>query len=190
MVILRDLMKIIFSNCFLAFRSRFRWLVILFFSMFGFLSSDASPLEVGAAAPELTVVTSEGESLNLNDLYEKGPVLVYFYPKADTPGCTAQACNLRDFYQDLEDAGVQVVGVSTDSVESQAAFKEKYGLPFLLVADSDATLVDAFGVPKKMDMFAARQSFLVVGGKVVWRDLKATPKTQAEDALAALKEMQ
>jgi peroxiredoxin Q/BCP len=154
--------------------------------MFGFLSSDASPLEVGATAPTPTVTNSEGESVELAEVYAEGPTLVYFYPKADTPGCTAQACNLRDSFEDLASAGIQVLGVSTDDVESQAAFKAKYSLPFLLIADSDKTLVEGFGVPTKMN-FASRQSFLVVEGKVAWRDLKATPKTQSEDALAALK---
>lgn len=155
--------------------------------MFGFLSSDASPLEVGADAPALTVINSEGDSVELSEVYAKGPTLVYFYPKADTPGCTIQACNLRDSFEELSDAGIQVLGVSTDSVKAQAAFKAKYSLPFILIADSDKELVDAFGVPKKLASMASRQSFLIVDGKVAWRDLSATPKTQSEDALAALK---
>ncbi|MGE9290330.1 MAG: peroxiredoxin [Puniceicoccales bacterium] len=163
--------------------------LIFFFTMFGFLSSEASPLEVGATAPAPVVLNSEGESVELSQVYAAGPTLVYFYPKADTPGCTAQACNLRDSFESLTASGIQVVGVSTDGVKAQAAFKAKYSLPFMLVADQDEVLVKAFGVPTKMT-FASRQSFLLVDGKVVWRDLKATPKTQSEDALAALKSVQ
>ena len=111
------------------FRSHFRRIALLLLPMFGFLSSDASPLEIGASAPTITVTSSEGDSIDLAELYAKGPTLVYFYPKADTPGCTTQACNLRDSYETLTDSGIQVVGVSTDEVEAQAAFKEKYSLP-------------------------------------------------------------
>jgi thioredoxin-dependent peroxiredoxin len=150
------------------------------------LFSQAEPLTAGATAPAFTVTVETGETLELAALYAKGPVLVYFYPKADTPGCTKQACNLRDHFADLEKAGIQVLGASLDSVKSQAAFKKKYELPFPLVADTDKALAKAFGVPTNMGLFTARQSFLVVDGKVVWSDTSATPATQAADALAAL----
>jgi len=154
--------------------------------MFGLFSSHADPLEIGASAPTLTVLTSDGSEINLAEVYEAGPVLVYFYPKADTPGCTKQACNLRDSFSELSETGLRVIGVSTDGVERQAAFKEKYSLPFTLVADPGGKLVEAFGVPLVMKGFASRQSFLIIGGKVAWRDLSASPKSQAADALAAL----
>ncbi len=157
---------------------------LILLAMFGLFSANADPLEPGADAPAPTVTISTGESLDLAELYAEGPVLVYFYPKADTPGCTAQACNLRDSFEDLTDAGLRVVGVSADGVEAQAAFKEKYSLPFVLVADKDRALQNGFGVPGKF--VPKRQSFLVVDGKVVWRDLSAKPKTQAAEALAAL----
>lgn len=164
-----------------------RFILTLILSlMFGLFSSDAEPLEVGAEAPALTVTNSEGEEIDLADIYAAGPTLVYFYPKSDTPGCTAQACNLRDSFEELTGKGLQVVGVSGDDVRAQAAFKEKYSLPFVLVADSDHQLTEAFGVPMRFMGLASRQSFLVVDGKVVWRDLKASPKSQAADALAAL----
>ena len=156
--------------------------------VFGLFSSGASPLEEGVTAPTLSVRDSENEVIELSEVYEAGPTLVYFYPKADTPGCTAQACNLRDSFEALTDAGIQVLGVSADGVQAQAAFKEKYSLPFTLIADPDTKLIDAFGVPTKMGRFASRQSFLIVDGKVAWRDLRASPKRQSEDALAALED--
>ena len=162
----------------------------LIFMLFGFLSAGAAPLEVGADAPTLTVPNSQGETVDLTSVYNAGPTLVYFYPKADTPGCTAQACNLRDSFEELSEAGIQVIGVSGDSVKAQAAFKEKYSLPFTLVADDEGKLIEAFGVPAKLGKFAARQSFLIVDGKVAWRDLKASPKSQSKDALAALSSAQ
>jgi peroxiredoxin Q/BCP len=148
----------------------------------------SNPLEVGAPAPVLSVMTSKGTELDLGDLYAKGPVLVYFYPRADTPGCTKQACNIRDNFGDLTAAGIQVVGVSMDSVEDQSAFQEKYDLPFILVADKKKELGKAYGVGGYMGMAYKRQSYLIVDGKVAWRDLKANPASQSADILAALKE--
>lgn len=145
------------------------------------------PLPVGADAPSLTVTNHQGKEIDLGDLYAAGPVLLYFYPKSDTPGCTAQACNLRDNFDALKAAGVEVVGVSTDSVANQQAFREKYDLPFTIIADEDKSLGKAFGVGSMLGMAYKRQSFLIVDGKIAWVDLKATPATQAEDALAALK---
>lgn len=144
-------------------------------------------IEIGKDAPTMAVVVETGNSMDLSEVYAKGPTLVYFYPKADTPGCTKQACNLRDNFEALQDKGVQVIGVSSDSPASQMAFKEKYSLPFTLVADTDRELANAFGVGSIMGSgFSKRQSFLVVNGKVVWKDTSATPQTQSEDALKAL----
>ena len=164
-----------------------RWLLFLL-AMFSFLSSShAGPVETGADAPVATAPDSEGRTVDLATLYEAGPTLVYFYPKAGTPGCTTQACNLRDAFEDLTEAGLQVVGVSRDSVEAQARFRERNRLPFPLLADKDGRVVEAFGVPSVLG-FASRQSFLIVDGKVVWRDLSASPRKQAAEALAALRE--
>lgn len=159
-----------------------------------FTTSHAEPLPLGAQAPAVTGVTDTGDKLDFAATYLKGYTLVYFFPKADTPGCTAEGCSLRDAFQDLSDKGVTVIGVSTDDVAAQKAFKEKYHFPFTLVADKDQTVVKAFGVPTKeipmMGALAARQSFLISkDGKIVWRDLKASTKQQAADVLKALKEL-
>jgi peroxiredoxin Q/BCP len=163
-------------------------LITLFLLPMALFAKD--PLSVGQPAPALTVTTHTGDQLDLGALYAKGPVLVYFYPKADTPGCTKQACNLRDNFADLQEAGVEVVGVSADSVADQKAFQEKYNLPFTLVADSDKALGDAFGMGSFLGIGFKRQSFLIVDGKIAWRDLKASPASQTADALAALKAVQ
>lgn len=157
--------------------------------MFPFLSNANGSLAVGDTAPAPTVLNHLGEEVDLAELYQKGPVLVYFYPKADTPGCTKQACNLRDNFDDLLKAGLEVVGVSTDSVESQSAFKDKYQLPFTLLADKDKALGKAFGVGSYAGLAYKRQSFLIVNGKVAWRDLGVSPATQSSDALAALEKI-
>jgi thioredoxin-dependent peroxiredoxin len=153
--------------------------------LFAAMSLFAQPLTPGQPAPTLTITTDDGAALDLGDLYAAGPVLIYFYPKADTPGCTAQACNLRDNFADLQDAGIRVLGVSSDTVAKQAAFRSKYQLPFSLIADTERELAKAFGVGTIMGLVNQRQSFLVMDGKVVWRDLSAKPATQTQDALAA-----
>src|SRR5471032_3374504 len=107
--------------------------------------AHAAPLEVGAPAPVISAVDQDGKTVNFKDVYAKGPTLVYFYPKADTPGCTKQGCSIRDSWEDLKKAGIQVIGVSEDKVEAQKAFAQKYNLPHTLIADSDGKVAGAFG---------------------------------------------
>ncbi|MEY4245567.1 MAG: hypothetical protein RLZZ245_3152, partial [Verrucomicrobiota bacterium] len=123
--------------------------------------------------------------VKLAEVGAAGYLLVYFYPKADTPGCTKQACSLRDSYVALTERGVKIYGVSMDKVKSQKAFKDKYKLPFDLLADADGTVVDAFGVPKTMG-FSKRQAFLFKDGKLVWSDMSASTEEQAADVLKFL----
>ncbi len=127
----------------------------------------------------------DGTEVNLAEIYAKGATLVYFYPKADTPGCTAQACSLRDAFPRFTGKGLQVVGVSGDSVEGQKRFSEKYDLPFTLLADSDSVVAKAFAVPTMMG-FAKRQSFLIKDGKVVWMVESAKTGDHAKQVEAAL----
>lgn len=126
--------------------------------------------------------------MNLADASKEGVMLVFFYPKANTPGCTAQACSLRDAYETLAEKGVRIFGVSTDSVEKQKAFRTEHNLPFTLLADTDGEVCDGFGVPRRAT-FAARQAFLIKDGKIVWRDLSASTADQAKDVLKALESL-
>ncbi|MEI6675736.1 MAG: peroxiredoxin [Verrucomicrobiota bacterium] len=146
--------------------------------------ANAEPLAVGAALPAVTQQDQDGKSVNL-PATKAGYVLVYFYPKADTPGCTKQACSLRDAFAALTEKGVVVYGVSTDPVKAQKAFKDKYKLPFELLADEDGKVITAFGVPKTLG-FAKRQAFLFKDGKLVWRDLAAATDQQAADVLKVI----
>ena len=155
-------------------------------SIVGFTSlMNAEPLAVGAPAPDLKAVDQDGKDVNFKDVYAKGPTLVYFYPKADTPGCTKQGCSLRDAWSELQGKGVQVLGVSGDQPESQKKFQDKYKLPFTLIADPESKVADAFGVPHK-GAFPSRQSFLIKEGKIVWTMPKASTDTHAADVLKAL----
>src|ERR1044072_3448172 len=112
-------------------------LSLLAFTGLFVLGTAAFALEVGDPAPILTAKDQDDKSLSFGETYKKGVTLVYFYPKADTPGCTAEACSLRDSYEDLRAKGLQVIGVSEDKAEDQKKFQEKYKLPFPLVADTD-----------------------------------------------------
>jgi thioredoxin-dependent peroxiredoxin len=156
-----------------------------------FAVANGEPLKVGDAAPAVSGTTDTGATLHLGDVYKQQPyTLVYFYPKADTPGCTKQGCSLRDGYEALTKQGVAVIGVSHDDVAAQKAFKEKYHLPFTLVADMDKTLVNAFGVPSAMpatDM-AHRSAYLIKDGKIIYTDYKGTTDKQAETILKVLAE--
>ena len=146
----------------------------------------AEPLVVGQAAPEISAPDQDGKIVDLGQLYAKGDVLVYFYPKAGTSGCTAQACSLRDAYDKLTARGVTVVGVSADTEQAQKNFEETNHLPFILLADPGHTVIDAFGVPLFGAGLATRQAFLIRHGHVVWRDLTASTTKQAADVLAVL----
>lgn len=150
-------------------------------------NAAAEPLAEGVALPAISQKNQNDQPIKLSEAGTAGYLLVYFYPKADTPGCTKQACSLRDSYAALTDKGVKIFGVSTDSVKAQKAFKEKYKLPFDLLADEDGTVVTAFGVPKTMG-FAKRQAFLFKDGKLVWRDLTASTDQQAADVLKVIGE--
>ncbi|MCH8475322.1 MAG: peroxiredoxin [Opitutales bacterium] len=146
-----------------------------------------NPLEVGQDLPDLEGKDQDGQVFSLADSIpsHKTFVLVYFYPKADTPGCTAQACSLRDDFATLEEKGVKVIGVSGDTVAKQKAFADRHGLPFTLIADTEGVWMNAFGVPHR-GSFASRQAFLFAEGKLVWRDLSASTSKQAADVLAFL----
>lgn len=102
-------------------------------------------LKVGEKAPNFTSVDQDGNIISMKNYYGK-KLIIFFYPKADTPGCTAEACNLRDNYKILQDEGFELLGISTDSKKKQKKFKEKYHLPFPLLADEDKEVVNAFGV--------------------------------------------
>tara|TARA_R110002096_G_scaffold238581_19_gene430234 strand:- start:14667 stop:15170 length:504 start_codon:yes stop_codon:yes gene_type:complete len=146
---------------------------------------QAEPLNVGDSAPQLVTTDQNGAEVNLGEALAEGTSLVYFYPKADTPGCTKQACNLRDEFEAVSKAGIKVFGVSADTVTDQKLFSDKFSLPFTLLADKEGKVIEAFGVPTRGPGLASRQSFLIRDGKVIWRDLSAKPASQAQDAIAA-----
>ena len=149
-------------------------------------SGDPSTLAVGDDAPALTLKLQDGETVALAELASSGKqVALYFYPKDDTPGCTVEATAIRDEFEALQEAGVEVFGVSMQDAESHKAFIEKHDLPFSLVVDAEG-VAQAFGVPVSGGQYAARQTFLIgKDGKIkqVWR--KVDPAKHAKELLTA-----
>jgi thioredoxin-dependent peroxiredoxin len=156
----------------------------LFALLFGFARGE--PLKIGDKAPVVSAKTDEGTTLNLGDVYKKNNyTLVWFYPRALTGGCTKQGCALRDATADLKKHGVQVIGVSTDTVEKQKEFKMKENFPYPLLADTEKVVIKAFGQPG-VKATAEREAYLIdKSGKIVYHDEKQTEK-QAEKVLEFL----
>jgi peroxiredoxin Q/BCP len=143
-------------------------------------------LKLGDPIPAVTSTDQNDKTVNLSQAAQTGYTLVYFYPKAMTAGCTAQACSLRDAYAALQEKGVKVFGVSLDPVETQKQFEQKEHLPFELLSDTGRQVTSAFGVPLIKNAFATRQAYLFKEGKLVWLDTKASTDKQAQDVLAVL----
>ncbi|WP_114779421.1 thioredoxin-dependent thiol peroxidase [Botryobacter ruber] len=112
-------------------------------------------LKIGDKAPEFETTDQNGNPVKLSN-YKGKKVILYFYPKDDTPGCTAQACNLRDNYSELQQQGYEVLGVSTDSEESHQKFISKFSLPFKLLADTDQQIVNKYGVWQEKNMYGRK----------------------------------
>jgi thioredoxin-dependent peroxiredoxin len=143
-------------------------------------------IEEGAPAPDFTLTSDSGEEVTLSSLRGK-PVVLYFYPRDDTPGCTTQACGVRDAYADLRATGAEIFGISTDSEAAHAKFKTKYSLPFPLLADPEQTLGEAYGVSREGKTSYARSTVIVdADGNVakIMRNVK--PDRHADQVLAAL----
>ncbi|MCE0499345.1 MAG: peroxiredoxin [Methylacidiphilales bacterium] len=160
----------------------------LLLSLLAVTTLRADPLTIGAPAPDLTAADQNGVPIHFADIYAKGITLVYFYPKAGTSGCTAEACSLRDAYDKLQAEGLQIIGVSRDTSAAQKDFQDKYKLPFTLVADTDGKVAAAFGVPMIMHVIplASRQSFIVKDGKIAWTSLHAKTNGSADEVQKAL----
>lgn len=170
----------------------FRLFLVTTLIMFGF-STNAQQLTVGDKAPSFTLLDQNGTTVSSADLYGKEILVIYFYPKDDTPGCTKEACSFRDNFTAFTEAGVRVLGVSADSPASHKAFAEKYKLPFTLLSDPNNALRDAFGV--KGDLFGlipGRLTFVIDTKGIIQHVFIS--QTQAEkhikeslDAIAKLK---
>jgi peroxiredoxin Q/BCP len=152
-------------------------------------------LEAGASAPDFTLPDQDGSDLSLSDL--RGETLVlYFYPRADTPGCTTQACGVRDRSSEYEAAGVRVIGVSPDTVEAVKKFADKFGLGFTLLADADHAVAERYGTWVEKSMYGKKymgvqRATFIVGpdGKIAKVFPKVSPKQHDDLVLKALSEL-
>jgi peroxiredoxin Q/BCP len=150
-------------------------------------------LEVGTLAPDFTLTADDGSEVSLADFRGK-KVVVYFYPKADTPGCTKQACAIRDVYPDFEGLDMVVIGISPDSPEKLVKFREKHNLPFILLSDPDHRVAEAYGAWGEKKMYGKTyegiiRSHLAIDeeGRVMEFKLKVKPEKTADLALKLIR---
>ena len=140
---------------------------------------------VGEAAPDFTLLDQRGRSVTLHELLRERCVVLYFYPKDDTPGCTAEACSFRDQYEVLREAGAEVVGVSSDDQRAHEAFVARYSLPFILLSDPGGGVRAAYGVKRTLGLLDGRVTFVIDRAGVVRHAFSSQvrPKKHVEEAL-------
>lgn len=152
--------------------------------------AQAADLAEGAKAPYFEALDQNGKTVRLTDFTGKANLVLYFYPKDDTPGCTAQACSLRDGFGAIQAAGAVILGVSSDDAESHLAFSKKFSLPFSLLADPKRNLIEAYGVKMPLVGMAKRVTFIIDKQGVIRRILREIDTKghdrQVLDALKAL----
>ena len=151
-------------------------------------------MEINEKVADFTLKTDEDKTVSLSDFAGK-PVVLFFYPKADTPGCTIEACGFRDWYTKLTSAGAVVLGISRDTPKDQAKFRAKFNLPYTLLADVDEKVSNQFGVLKEKNMYGkkvmgiVRTTFLIGPDRTLLHLFpKVTPEGHAEEVLEKLKE--
>jgi peroxiredoxin Q/BCP len=152
-------------------------------------------MDVNDKAPEFTLPDQNGEPVSLKDLRGK-TVVLYFYPRADTPGCTIEACEFRDSYKKIQKTGVVLLGISPDTPKAQKKFEEKFDLPFTLLGDADKKVANAYGVMKEKNMYGrkvigvARTTFVIgPDGKIKHVFNKVKPEGHADEVLELVKGM-
>ena len=146
---------------------------------------------VGDSAPNFHLLTSKGEYVSLRDFRGKKNVVVYFYPKDFTMGCTAEACGFRDSYEEFKNLGAEVIGISGDSQGSHDAFAREHKLPFILLSDPDGSVRRAYGVKKTLGLFAGRVSFVIDKDGIVRHVFSSQARATAhvDEALTVLKSL-
>ena len=125
----------------------------------GFRTRDR--VDVGSKAPDFTLPSQSGQMLSLNDFIGERPVVLFFYPKDDTPGCTKQACVFRDNYDVFKERDAEVIGISSDSVELHRGFAAKHDLPYTLLSDEDKKVRKLYGVPNTLGLFPGRVTYII-----------------------------
>ena len=150
-------------------------------------------IRVGDPAPDFTLPDQNGQSVSLSALWKQGPVVLFFYPKDFTGGCTAEVCEFRDSYEDFKAAGASVVGISSQGVDSKKAFAEKHRLPFTLVADDGGRVREQYGVkPSLLGLIMGRETYVIGRDGIVKHVFNSLtePKKHVALALGVLKTLQ
>jgi len=157
--------------------------------LFDFLGGGQPGVKVGDRAPEFSLPDASGRAVGLGDFRGKRPVVLYFYPKDDTPGCTKEACTFRDQYEDFKSVGAEVIGVSSDSPESHQKFASKYSLPFTLLSDRGGKVRKLYGVPATLGLIPGRVTFVIDTAGVVRHvfNSQAQAARHVEESLATLR---
>lgn len=165
---------------------------IALFAALGLATAQADEFSIGQPAPDFTLVDQNGKQQRLS-AYQGQWVILYFYPKNDTPGCTKEACGFRDDIMHIKALGAQVLGVSLDSAASHAAFAEKHGLPFPLLSDAEATVSKTYGTYWSLGPLshARRHTFIIdPAGHIAKIYRKVDPDTHSSEVITALKTLQ
>jgi peroxiredoxin Q/BCP len=152
----------------------------------------AGGIQVGDKAPDFTLPSQSGEQVRLSDRLGKQVVVLYFYPKDETPGCTREACAFRDSHEVFTDAGAEVIGVSSDSVDKHASFADHHQLPFTLLSDAGGKVRKSFGVPSTLGLLPGRTTYVIDRDGTVKHlfNSQANIGKHVEEALAVVKQLQ
>jgi peroxiredoxin Q/BCP len=156
------------------------------------LIGDFLTVKVGDKAPDFTLPSQMDDSVTLSEFFGKKNIVLYFYPKDETPGCTREACSFRDSYEELTNLGAEVLGVSGQSVESHKSFATHYGLPFILLSDEDNKVRKLYGVPSTMGILPGRVTYIIDKQGVVRHIFSSQTQTQrhVEEAKSTLKDLE
>jgi peroxiredoxin Q/BCP len=156
------------------------------------LLGSGTGIEPGEVAPDFSLPDQDGKTVRLSDFRDRRNVVVYFYPKDDTPGCTKESCSFRDHFEDFGDAGAEVLGISADSPRSHHAFAEKHRLPFRLLSDPDGRVRRAYRVPQTLGLLPGRVSFVIDKQGVVRHAFNSQfdPTRHVDEALGVLAELE
>jgi thioredoxin-dependent peroxiredoxin len=153
--------------------------------------ADEKHLQVGDKAPDFTLPKASGEPVSLLDFHGRADVVLFFYPRDNSPVCTAQACSFRDSYEVFHDAGAEVIGISTDSVESHERFAARFRLPFTLLSDKGGLVRQRYRVPKTLGLFPGRSTYLIDQEGIVRHIFSSQflPAKHVTEALSVLKRL-
>lgn len=153
--------------------------------------AETKSVSVGDPAPEFELPSSSGETVRLSDFRGKSEVVLFFYPKDNTPGCTVEACSFRDSHEAFRQAGAVVIGISGDSADSHRRFADRFGLPFTLLADAGNAVRARYGVPKTLGLLPGRVTYLIDRQGIVRHIFSSQlqPKRHVSEALEVLERL-